>query len=409
MTKKGGRDRIWNYSAILFAVMFVLSAACAYIAPRGVPPLLGFTFLAALPLMSWGRRLSPGVLLILYFVLWAAISVTWSPLFSAFDITDLEDFTAFKLLIQGIAFCGLAAAAMTLTERGAERVCRTMAYAYCALAAFLIAEGLTGAALYQAFSTLIGETLRPDLARRNVAQGGYLLAVMLWPAAMILRRDKLNVLILLLVDGVLGVMLTLGTDSPMVALLAGGVAFGAVMVWGRRGVIGIGAAWVAYWLLAPWLVLAARGAGVLAFAKSLLPASWDARLEIWNFAADQILQKPVSGWGVGASRVFREIPLHTHNAAIQHWLELGVVGAVLAAAVWAWLFGLVARRAGDRDWAATTTAAMTTFLTVSALSFSAWEEWWLATGALGLVAMILLRRFWVVEPVFENPGRGPSS
>jgi O-antigen ligase len=285
-----------------------------------------------------------------------------------------------------------------------------MAYAYCAVAAFLIVEGLSGAAIYQAFNSLIGITQRPDLAQRNVAQGGYLLAVMLWPAAMTLRRDKLDILVLLLADGVLGVMLTLGTDSPMVALLAGGAAFAAVMRWGRKGVVGVGAAWVAYWLLAPWLVLTARGCGLLAFAKALLPQSWDARLDIWSFAADLIQKKPVSGWGVGASRVFPQIPLHTHNAAIQHWLELGVVGAILAAAVWAWLFGLIARRAEDRGWAATATAALTTFLTISALSFSAWEEWWLGAGSLGLVACIALGRFWQgrVDEKPSPPPRKPS-
>lgn len=398
-----GGARPWTHGAILFAVMFALSAACAYIAPRGVPPLLGFAFLAAVPLMSWGRRLSPGVLLVLVLVLWVGISLLWSPLRGEFDVKDLEGFTAFKLLIQLIAFGGLAAAATRLGDAGAERVCRVLAYAYCSLAAVLIFEGLSGAALYQALNALIGSSQRPDLAQRNVAQGGYILVALVWPAIMILRGQKLNVLILLLLDGLLGVMLTLGADAPMIGLLASALAFAAVLAWGRRAVFGVAAGWVGYWLLAPWLVLAARVGGVLDMARTALPVSWTARLDIWSFAVDEIIQKPLIGWGVGASRTFPQIPLHTHNAAIQHWLELGLVGAGLGAAVWAWLFGLIARRADrpgpGRTWAAASTASLTAFLTISSLSFSAWEEWWLGAGGLALIACIALGRFWQVEPV----------
>lgn len=387
---KSGRE--WTYRSGLFAVIFLLSVCCAYIAPRGGPVVLGVGFLAALPLMRWRREATEAAGLVGAFVLLTGVSILWSPLRSQFDPTDLEAFTAFKLLIQAIAFIGLALAAARLQSREVERPLLILAFSLFVLAEVLIFEGFGGAAFYQWLNSLIGETVRPDLARRNVAQGAYVLAVLAWPGAIILWRENVKLLVPALGAAVIALTLTLGADAPGVALLFGAVAFIVVQAWGRAGVIGVGASVTATWLLTPWLVLAARGLGLLDHAKAALPPSWDARIDIWTFAAERIVQKPLLGWGVGASRSFAEVPLHTHNAAIQHWLELGLAGALLSSALWAWLFWAIARGVSNKGWAAASTAALTAFLTVSSLSFSAWEEWWLAAGALGLLSCILVRR-----------------
>jgi exopolysaccharide production protein ExoQ len=71
---------------------------------------------------------------------------------------------------------------------------------------------------------------------------------------------------------------------------------------------------------------------------------WEAsiphRLEVWNFIADEIAKKPVLGHGVDATPHLRSekiMPfmrtntvLHPHNAALQMWLEFGVLGAAFA-------------------------------------------------------------------------------
>ena len=46
----------------------------------------------------------------------------------------------------------------------------------------LLVEAVTGAAIYQAVRNAIGDPIRPDLARKNVAQGSFALAL-LWPVA----------------------------------------------------------------------------------------------------------------------------------------------------------------------------------------------------------------------------------
>ena len=59
------------------------------------------------------------------------------------------------------------------------------------------------------------------------------------------------------------------------------------------------------------------------------------RLWIWSFAGDRIAERPLTGWGLDASRSIPGgkdpirpgetwLPLHPHNASLQLWLELGI-------------------------------------------------------------------------------------
>jgi O-antigen ligase len=74
------------------------------------------------------------------------------------------------------------------------------------------------------------------------------------------------------------------------------------------------------------------------------------RAYIWDFTVDHISQKPILGWGIGASKrigtdeagvivdpIFGRfgefIPLHPHNSILQIWLEFGLVGAFFACAL----------------------------------------------------------------------------
>ena len=87
----------------------------------------------------------------------------------------------------------------------------------------------------------------------------------------------------------------------------------------------------------------------------------DARVAIWRFTTERVVERPWLGWGMDASRMWPGvIPLHPHNAALQVWLELGVVGAACAAVAIA-------------------------YLTIGALSFGVWQEWWLGLGVLAAV------------------------
>ena len=143
------------------------------------------------------------------------------------------------------------------------------------------------------------------------------------------------------------------------------------------------------------------------------------RVTIWNFALDRWAEKPVAGWGLATSRFVpggqgyadfmtpcgravgtlpdgtpnlpRLLPLHTHNAAVQVWLELGAVGALALA----WLVAVLSvqgyARATDRLGRAAVAGLSTSAFTVAVVSFGAWQSWWWATIilAVGLTAAAL--------------------
>jgi O-antigen ligase len=220
------------------------------------------------------------------------------------------------------------------------------------------------------------------------------------------------------------------------ALLAGGVA---VALWlpGESAkiavLLGLGAAFLAG--LAPHLVARAAAAGIaLAFLAaplifgaigarapdlSPLPLTAQHRVLIWDFTVDRIAEAPVIGWGMEAARaipggtevfdratldrfgldsqrerdwfarpVSQRLPLHTHNAALQVWLELGLVGALLAAA----LAGATLLAAGATTLPAAALGAAVAGAVTGQLSFGVWQPWWIASMLLAAVAIVGLRR-----------------
>ena len=100
------------------------------------------------------------------------------------------------------------------------------------------------------------------------------------------------------------------------------------------------------------------------------------------------------GWGLDASRTFgNSIPLHTHDGALQVWLELGAVGALLMATAWLFLLKAIYDLVEvDRRLAAVAAASACAYLMIGAVSFGVWQEWWLALGALAFAVIVALKR-----------------
>jgi O-antigen ligase len=187
----------------------------------------------------------------------------------------------------------------------------------------------------------------------------------------------------------------LHVDTPILALVVSTAVF--LMIWktGRVGLMILLVGVAAYFALAPLLVHWIAPLDPLHIAEGEVgKESWGARIALWRFAADRILERPLFGWGLDASRAFPDfIPLHTHDAAMQLWLELGLVGAALTAVFFVWLIGRIDKlEAVDRPAAAAAAASLSAYLVVGALSFGAWQEWWLALAALASAAVIALVR-----------------
>lgn len=91
--------------------------------------------------------------------------------------------------------------------------------------------------------------------------------------------------------------------------------------------------------------------------------------------------------------MFREIPLHPHDAALQIWFELGVAGAALFAVAWVWVARIIADVSErDRPLAAAGAGAAAAYFVIGALSFGVWQDWWLAVAAFAFASCAALAR-----------------
>jgi len=290
-----------------------------------------------------------------------------------------------------------SATARALAEEPPARIERMLRLLFWGLAlgillAFL--DQVTGNALRAAVR---GLREAPATLFFGLKPAGSLIAVLL-PLAATLRQVPWQARAALVAGGLITLLLLPATSAKIAAVL-GLLALLAARMLGPWLARGIGAALAAGFVAAP-LVFGA----VLPRLPSLetIPPSAAHRILIWDFALGRIAEHPVVGWGGEASRsvpggrdVFdaatltrfgltspasrawfarpeaQRLPLHTHNAMIQVWLELGGVGAVLVALL---MLGL--------SWAAAAsgpagTGVLASAATVGMLSYGVWQEWWI--------------------------------
>lgn len=158
--------------------------------------------------------------------------------------------------------------------------------------------------------------------------------------------------------------------------------------------------------LSPWLLAPLAGFVAQGFGANLSPElafDWVSRVKTWGFVADGVWQRPIIGWGLGASAQFTEtyqlggysIPFITgypHSAALQLWLEMGGIGVALACAALA----AMGRRSGaalarDRFAAAAGASALSTGLVLVYLDADLWDPSLWTALALSAVMTRLFR------------------
>ncbi|MHB8283579.1 MAG: O-antigen ligase family protein [Caulobacteraceae bacterium] len=385
------------YRGAIVVGVAALITPVGYFGNEGISPLVALGGLLTLPLMFRLKVPALGVWIITALTLWAAVSFAWSPLEPAqlahlHGYNHLQALTAPKLIFQLILYSAFLDAALRLSPDWRRRALWVLALSVLATVAVLVVEGLEGGMIYERLSEMVGQHWSADLAQRNAARGSYGAVVLFWPAAAVLwRRHLPGAAIAAFVGGVVSALM-LGVDAPAMALVVALGAFLVVRYGGRLGVLACLAATTIYFALTPLLFMSRTAGATLPTDVGKL--SWHIRLDIWRFATTQILQRPLFGWGLDSSRNWpNQIPMHPHDASIQLWLETGLVGVALAALFFAWLFWRIDKvEAADRDAAAIMAATTAAYLTIGAISFGVWQEWWIALGVFAIAACQLLAR-----------------
>lgn len=374
------RSRIGAYSVALVAGC---AAPLAVVAPNGLGPLLVVAGLGAL----FARQLPPHPWLLGFgtFLTYALLTLLWT-------IDAAEGLDGWVRITLGAAFgLALIGTATAMDERDRVRVEKALVAGMLIAFAILCLQ-LASERIWSRSESLASLWHGPDtnfwaLFNRSAAAMAILLPL---GALAAFRRFGLVVAVIVVAIGIYLVM-NFNSRAAELALLAGAGAALLCAAW-RRGNRLVGLASAAAVLLAPFI------ANLPIFdelaGRQDLSSSVYHRSAIWSFAAERIFEKPIFGWGMHASRAIpgaktqflpgaELMPLHPHNAPLQLWLELGIVGAFGVAAL---ILALGQRIRGNAITRAALAGSLVAAFVVASVGYGIWQGWWM--GALWIVATL---------------------
>ncbi|NQU60683.1 MAG: DUF1674 domain-containing protein [Rhodospirillales bacterium] len=409
MTAKIHSGHILGLAALLFMPMVVLL-------PKSIAPLFALTALAVLIVEAGRRRRVPILAGPVTYAL-AAMSV-WAFVTWGWSINPAETLkTGMALAATFFGGAVLATVATGLSER--EKKVFQNGLIIGGIAGFILIafEFATDVWLTTFMYGLAGKIMFLDITtgrHTNVLKPGLAAtALFFWPWAIALWSRVPAPFSALIIGGALALMFLGKGMAVMIGVGVGALVFAAALALPRA---------------VPWAFAGAIVLGVLTapMVPGLFPnpltegkkASWLSmsaahRLVIWGNAVKHIKEKPLLGGGFDSTRAlygvedrvkytypkeitgnswtttfFEPIPLHPHNAVLQVWLELGMVGAFILVALLLAIIRSINRRAEDGMGRAGSFALLASGLTIASLSFGAWQSWWLSTVLLSAVFMI---------------------
>lgn len=394
----------------VFAWGAIFLPAFAFAAPKIAYWPLVFGGVAAMLRFAARRAVPPRA--VLGIAVWAAAMLVWIALSSLYAL-DRSAGLVLALKLSAYAACGLALIGIALEHGDAMRRSSGNAHIVSGLvlAALMVADFASGGALS---TWLVGTPPGSPIANRNTTATLYL-AAFAWPLSAWLRdhgpawRAALPPLVALMMAGLFSHV------AVLVAVAAGGLVLVFALARPRATGIVLAASCAGLILLSPVVgKLVTPGPWLRAVPAATLFSVYH-RTKIWSFTAGRIAERPLLGWGADASRripggdavvdINRDLgfadkrydtsavvmPLHPHSAALQVWLELGAVGALLLAVLCCGVPLVCLRALRSRTSTAGGLAAFTTVYVLAMTSFSLWQSrWHTMLWLAGVSALVLL-------------------
>jgi exopolysaccharide production protein ExoQ len=376
----------------ILTIAFALAGPVLSVAPLGMSPLLiatGLLGYGAERIQSGSWPVLPRMTLLVFaaFIVWCGLSLLWD-LNPASGGRKLIDVAAVALSLS--AMLGLAT---RVSERQRRQLCQVLIGGLAVGFILLAVETVFDFPLYRA---VVGST-NPKLvdlveAKRSVDA----LPLLVWPVCFALARLGLP-----WVGGIVAVLFSVACIKLTASSATLGMFFSLIVLaasfvsptWVRR-LLALGTA-LAFILIIPVAITAYDEGGT---SSHWLKHSAQHRVEIWHFAAERALERPLLGYGFNASRYVPNgdavskflppgqslIPLHPHDAFLQIWLEVGAVGALIMAVALLILLNAVKR--WPIGMSRFTLPGYAAGIVVAALAFGIWQSWWMATIAFSIAA-----------------------
>jgi hypothetical protein len=369
---------------IAFATLILVVPTAALVTRRGLVVLIpiGVSLLviaSALdgrqrPLGRTGRRLaaSPAAIAGAVVLLWCALSLIWTP-FPAEASERLLNIAA------TIAMAVLGYLALADRMRSADL--------------YLIPVGVGLAAAVGGAVALFGlpMTRTAEVAAQNLDRGLTVLALLVWPAVSWLRSRGRHAEAL-----AVGVLVALATvagpqPNPAIALACGALAFALAAISLRVGVRVTASIMAGLLALGPLIPFILRPIAQLAFD----PGHWLMRgLRIWRAVVASEPERLITGHGFETAlrgRIEGLLPINAPTTILfELWYELGVVGALAAAAA---LFAAI-MACGRRSPSLVPgmVAAFATAYAFACLGIGTAQMWWFTALALVVLVFVSIER-----------------
>jgi O-antigen ligase len=415
----GGAAPLENQRAdTLISAIFFLCPSIASLVPRLtwllLPVLAGTLIIAALrQRVNWRNLIEPNAALvaILIVVAYVFVNASW-----AVDRGVAFGKAALLLWVVLITFVAKNAVA----ELDAVQLRRAALYfvAGAFLGTTLISlELLTGGSITRSVINSIS-MLQPLNPKRMVMEGNQISAIQLpefnqnitvsvfnlWPALLILASlvsvSRRAILIALFFIVLSAAVFLSDHQSSQIALVASLLFFIVAKIWPRKIVPSVAAIWVLGFALALPLSFSLYK-NDLHMAQSL-PTSARARIIIWEYTAERVLEHPWLGIGADSTRALakrqvaeqpkgfvikRTTAWHAHDLFLQVWFELGLIGVILIAAAGVLVTAGISDLALQvKPYAAATFAV---FVAVAAFGWGIWQTWLICSIALMLIYFAL--------------------
>jgi O-antigen ligase len=192
-------------------------------------------------------------------------------------------------------------------------------------------------------------------------------------------------------------------QSSQVALIVSFPVFFLALLWRKPIIRSLAALWcLAFVLVVPAIFFAYDQQ---LHTANWLPSSFRARIIIWEYTAERVLDHPWVGVGADSTRALKEpntletaerpagfiyprtIGMHAHDLFLQTWFELGVIGVVLmgfAGAVVALRMSLLPFEAQPFG-----AAQFIAFIAIASFGWGMWQTWLICGVALSLVYLLI--------------------
>lgn len=378
-------------AGLLLGAAALIACIVAVLAPLGLTAVFGLAGALGLAL-HWqqgslrGLIATPLATLLVALSLWALASAAWA-------IVPEDALSTIRgvapLLLAALVLIGLR---HNVDAAAQHRLSQLLVLGFALGLALVLIETVSGFAILR----LLRFGRARDFGLTALDRAAVLLMLLAFPVAIALRRDGQRLLPYLALLAAPLPSLFANTQSARVAAVSGLVMAGITWFAGWRWVRGVGVALATLVVVAPMLPQGPLAPDKWTAWLSGLKNSAGHRLRIWEFVSGNVAEHPFAGWGMDASRSIpggtayfptggQKLSLHPHNAALQLWLELGLVGALLGAALVLLALWSISRIEDRFARAAAAGMAVAAFVMAN-LGFGIWQNWWLAT--LGLTAAV---------------------